>query len=95
MTISIDEELELIGTDINNVRIEIINLRSQVTMLQNMVNGLQKERAEREKSISREVQLILCHDNEIRTMMKYQVEELAAAQRNKILKELSDKADSI
>jgi hypothetical protein len=89
------DELKLLQSDNISAHTQIINLKNQVTMLQNMVNGLQAERAEREKTIVSEVKNCLENNALIKSYIQDQLDSIRAEALLSAREELNNISESI
>lgn len=84
-------EYEYTGSLPSNVQEELRRLKTQVEMLQGIVNGLQAEK----KNLSKSIIEAMKNDNMITSFIDSQLDKLRAEAMNEARKELSEKVDCI
>lgn len=97
--LSIEEELKQqvshLQNDLISLRVEVINLKNQVTMLQGMVNGLQSERAQREKTLVSEIHNCMQNNVMIKSYIQDEIEKGKTEAFHKAKQSLIEMSDSI
>ena len=89
------EYVQQLENDLNSLRVEVSNYKRQLEMITTQVQMLQAERAQREKTITKDVIAVMENNLLVNNYIQEQIENIKVEAKKAARQELNDKANSV